>query len=238
MKQKLTIFGLIILFLFLTSGSTAFEISGMYTEEGQKWLNEHWGENITIGELELRVYEPEVIEQIRANVPKEQLDEIWSQPYYWGSRYPWGAEENPECPYGASIWDESRPLNIKNLNFSQKQEMGIENAVLDKSGCRIIGYMDQSIAQGEAKSFHRQIPENLDRFTYDLFWQDEQNSLKLSVFTPEGMMGPYDDDDDGISNGRIYLQVSRNGSITAGDWYAVVEGEHVKGNQQFMLLVL
>jgi hypothetical protein len=210
----------------------------MYTEDGQRWLNEHWGENITLGQLEHIAYEPEVIEQIKANVPKEQLDEIWSKPYYWGSRNPWGADNNTECPYGANVWEESRPLNIRKLNASQKQEMGIENAVTDKSGCRIIGYMDKSITQGEMKSFQRQMPENLTRFTYDLFWQDQQNSLKLSIFAPDGMMGPYYDDSDGITNGRIFFQITRPEGVASGDWYAVVEGERVNGTQQFMLLVL
>jgi len=224
--------------LWLSCGAAAFEISGMYTEGGQRWLNDHWGENITVGQLEHIAYEPEVIEQIKANVPKEQLDDIWNRPYYWASRHPWEADENAECPYGANVWEDSRPLNIKNLNLSQKQEMGIENAVTDTSGCRIIGYMDQSITQGEMKSFHRQMPENLDRFTYDLFWQDDLVSLKLTIFAPDGMMGPYYDDSDGVVNGRIYLQISRPGGITPGDWYAVVEGKNIGGTQQFMLLAV
>jgi hypothetical protein len=238
MNNNHIIFGAFIIFLILAPAVAAFEISGEYTEKGQQWLNDHWGENITLGDLARIAYTPENYEKVKANVDPELLEQVWSQPYGWGSRYPWGADTHPECPYGANIWDETGPVIIRTLNFSQKQEMGIENAVLDKSGCRIIGYMDQSITQGEAKSFHRQIPENLDRFTYDLFRQDEQNSLKLSVFTPEGMIGPYYDDDDGIANGRIYLQISRDGGITAGDWYAVVEGDHINGNQQFMLLVL
>ena len=238
MNRYSIILGAFVILLLLTTGAAAFEISGMYTEKGQEWLNEHWGENITIGQLEQIAYDPEVIEQIKANVPKEQLDEIWNKPYYWGTRHPWGVEENPDCPYGANVWDETGPLNISKLNASQRQEMGIENAVLDKSGCRIIGYMDQSVTQGEKKSFHRQMPEHLDRFTYDLFWQDPENSLKMTIFAPDGMMGPYYDDSDGIVNGRIYLQVSRDEGITPGDWYAVVEGEQVNGTQQFMLLVL
>jgi hypothetical protein len=124
------------------------------------------------------------------------------------------------------------------MNFSQKQEMGIENAVLDKSGCRIIGHMDNSVTEGEKRSFHRQMPANLTRFTYDLFWQDPTSSLKLTIFAPDGMMGPYYDDSDGIVNGRIYVQVSREDGIAPGDWYAVVEGERINGTQVFMLLVV
>lgn len=238
MTRYFIICGALMVLLFLTPGAAAFEISGMYTEEGITWLNEHWGGNITVGQLEQIAYEPEVIEQIKANVPKEQLDVIWNRPYYWSSRHPWGVDNNTECPYGANVWEESRPLNLKKLNASQKQEMGIENAVTDKSGCRIIGYMDKSITQGEMKSFQRQMPENLTRFTYDLFWQDPGNSLKLTIFAPDGMMGPYYDDSDGITNGRIFFQITRPECVASGNWHAVVEGERVNGTQQFMLLVL
>jgi len=228
----------LMLFSLQFAGATAFENSGMYTEEGQMWLNEHWGENITIGDVARIAYTRENYEKTRGNVDPAILEEIWSQPYYWGSRQPWGTDNSLECPYGANVWEESRPLNIKNLNLSQKQEMGIENAVLDKSGCRIVGYMDQSVEQGGQRSFHRQMPERFDRFTFDLFWQDRQNSLKLTIFAPDGMMGPYYDDSDGILNGRIYLQVSRPEGIAPGDWYAVVEGDKVNGTQHFMLLVV
>lgn len=229
---------IIIMGMCFTSGAAAFEVSGTYTGEGQRWLNEHWGENVTIGQVEQIAYEPKVLEQIRANVPKEQLDAIRGQPYYWGSRHPWGSDEAAECPYGANVWEDSRPVNIKKLNQSQKLEMGIENAVLDTSGYRIIGYMDKTVTQGEQRSFHRQMPSNLSRFTYDLFWQDPLNSLKLTIFAPDGVMGPYGDENDGIINGRIYLQVSREEGIAPGDWYAVVEGDRVDGTQQFMLLVV
>ena len=217
----------------------SFEISGTYTEEGQKWLNEHWGENITNGDVVRIAYRPEDVEKIKENVDPKQLEQIWSRPYYWGSRHPWGTDDYPECPYGANVWDENdRPVVIKNLNLSQKIEMGLENAMTDKSGCAIIGYMDQNVTQGETKPFHRQMPAGLKEFTYDLFWQDTNSSLKLTVFAPDGKMGPYYDESDGIKNGRIYLLVSRPEGIAPGDWYAVVEGEHVDGTQQFMLLTV
>ncbi|MFA5332001.1 MAG: hypothetical protein WC342_06450 [Methanoregula sp.] len=239
MKKYAVLCGMIILVFFFIPAAMAFEISGMYTEEGQKWLNDHWGENITIGQLEQIAYEPEVIEQIKANVDPKLLEQIWSQPYYWGSRYPWGDEKcNPECPYGGDVWNETGPVRIQDLNNSERQELGLENAVTDKSGYRIIGYMDQSVTQGELKPFHREMPAGLKEFTYDLFWQDTNATLKLTIFAPDGKMGTYYDESDGIKNGRIYLLVSRPEGIAPGDWYAVVEGEHVKGTQQFMLLTV
>jgi len=41
-----TLAGLMVLLVLVVPSVSAFEISGMYTEEGQKWLNEHWGEKI------------------------------------------------------------------------------------------------------------------------------------------------------------------------------------------------
>ena len=230
--------GALITLLFLSAGVVAYEISGEYTDEGQKWLNEHWGENITIGDLARIAYTEDNYKKIQANVDPNLLEKIWNKPYYWGSQHPWGTKKNFESPYGANIWDESGPLNIRKLNLSQKLEMGLENAVTDKSGYRIIGYMDNSITQGEKKPFSRQMMGNLSEFTYDLLWGDIQNSLKLTIFAPDRMIGSYYDDSDGIINGRIYLQVSRPEGIEPGQWYAVVEGEQVDGTLQFMLLVL
>jgi len=237
MNKISLLYGILIIFIGVVAPAQAFESSGEYTEEGIQWMNAHWGENISLGDLARIAYTPENYQQIVKNVPKDQLDKVWSQPYYWGSRYPWGAEDYPKCPYGANVWDENGPVNIGNLNLSQKLDLNLENAVTDKSGCRIIGYMDQSVTQGEMKPFHREMPEGLDRFTYDLFWQDANSSLKLTIFAPDGKMGPYYDESDGKKNGRIYVQVFRPEGIAAGDWYAVVEGEHVKKAQHFMLLV-
>ncbi len=224
-----------IIMIIFTTGVTAFEISGEYTEEGQRWLCEHWGENITIGDVARIAYTTENYEKIKAGVYPELLEGIWSQPYFWGSSSP---GENPGFPYGASVWDENGQVDISKLNLSQKRDMGIEDAVTDSSGYVVIGHMDQTISQGELKSFHRDMPENLDRFTYDLLWGDTQDSLKLTIFAPDEVMGPYYDDSDGIVNGRIFLQVSRPDGIEPGDWYAVVEGKEVKGIRKFMLLVL
>lgn len=220
--------------IMLASGAAAFEISGEYTEEGIKWLNEHRGENITEGDVARIAYTEENYEAIRAHVDPELLARIWNKPYHW----PTMPGEDPDHPYGASVSDENGPVKISELNLSQKREMGLEDAVTDRSGDVIIGRMDQPITQGEKKSFHREMPENLDRFTYDLLWMEKQDSLKLTIFAPDGMMGPYYDDSDGIVNGRIFLQVSRPEGIEPGDWYAVVEGEKVEGTGQFMLLVV
>lgn len=83
--------GLVLLLVFAVPAVSAygsFEISGTYTDAGQKWLNEHWGENITIGDVVRIAYAPEDVEKIQENVDPVLLGRVWSQPYYWGDQYP------------------------------------------------------------------------------------------------------------------------------------------------------
>ncbi|MFA5332000.1 MAG: hypothetical protein WC342_06445 [Methanoregula sp.] len=83
--------GLVLLLVFAVPAVSAygsFEISGTYTDDGVKWLNDHWGENITLGQLAKIAYAPEDYSKINENVDPKVLERVWSQPYYWGDRYP------------------------------------------------------------------------------------------------------------------------------------------------------
>jgi hypothetical protein len=83
--------GLVLLLVFAIPAVSAygsFEISGTYTDDGVKWLNDHWGENITLGQLAKIAYAPEDYAKIKATVDPALLERVWSQPYYWGDHYP------------------------------------------------------------------------------------------------------------------------------------------------------
>ncbi len=97
---------LVIMLAFIAPAVSAFEISGDYTDEGMKWLNENWGEDITLGELAKIAYAEENYEKIKENVDPKLLEEVWSQPYYWGERYPPKEEVTP----GPKIFDENNQL--------------------------------------------------------------------------------------------------------------------------------
>ncbi|MCK9581067.1 MAG: hypothetical protein M0Q92_11575 [Methanoregula sp.] len=131
--------GLMVLLVLAVPSVSAFEISGMYTEEGQKWLNEHWGEKITLGELAKIAYAPEDYEKIKANVDSKVLENVWSQHYYWGERYP------PEVVTpGPKIFDENNKL------------------VEDPDGSILAG-----IESGRIKSLRSGIIVNADPVEYD-----------------------------------------------------------------------
>jgi len=104
--------GLMLMLAFVAPCVSAFEISGTYTEDGQKWLNEHWGEDITLAELAKIAYTEENYEKIKENVDSKLLEEVWSQPYYWGERYP-----PEEVTPGPKIFDENNQL-VEDLDGS------------------------------------------------------------------------------------------------------------------------
>jgi len=109
MKKSLKIsllVAFVIMLAFVAPAVSAFEISGEYTEEGMKWLNENWGEDITLGEVAKIAYTEENYEKIRKNVDPKLLEEVWSQPYFWGERYPPKEEVTP----GPKIFDENNQL--------------------------------------------------------------------------------------------------------------------------------
>jgi hypothetical protein len=191
--------------------------------------NQLYGTTITYGEY-LRIVNPGKLEILRQNTDPETFERFCNQTVYWGNDY-------PSLPYGATIWKENGPLNAGALNVTEKKRYGIENAVISSDGYRIVGSLNWHIKKGESLSFRRSLPEGLDTVTCDLTWLNPASSLKIMIFGPDGMMGPYYDSSDGKENGRIFLQISRDRKLTGGDWYVVIDAEKTDGETQpFRLL--
>ena len=81
------------------------------------------------------------------------------------------------------------------------------------------------------------MPGGVENFTCDLNWINPESELKLTIFAPDGMMGPYYDDSDGLTNGRIFFRISRPQGIESGEWYAVIEAEKTEEEQPFIFLM-
>lgn len=192
-------------------------------------INQLHGTNITYREY-MEIVNPEKLEIMRRSVSQETFDEFCNQEVYWGNDY-------PSLPYGANIWKETGPLNLSALNETEKRDYGIENAIIGGNGYRILDYLDWQIKTGESISFYRRFPTGMKNITCDLNWLNPKNSLKITIFCPDGMMGPYYDSSDGKDDGRIFLQISRDGDLTGGDWYVVIEAETIaRETQPFRLL--
>lgn len=70
----------------------------------------------------------------------------------------------------------------------------------------------------------------------DLNWGNSGNSLKLTIYSPDGyVFGPYSDDADGATNGRINLKITNPDGIAKGTWHYEVYGCSVSGTEDYYI---
>jgi hypothetical protein len=90
-----------------------------------------------------------------------------------------------------------------------------------------------TITQGETDWYSVVVPSGRSSITVDLNWGNPSNSLSLTAIAPDGIIGPFYDSSDGVTNGRIYLTISRAGGIAPGTWWFKVYGDSVTGTQSY-----
>jgi hypothetical protein len=89
-----------------------------------------------------------------------------------------------------------------------------------------------SIAQGETNWFSTYVPAGKTELVIDLNWGDTSNSLRLRIYAPDSVLGPYYDAYDGV-NGRIYLHIKDSVDLHPGTWQFEVYGCQVAGSQDY-----
>ncbi|GAB7015375.1 hypothetical protein [Methanogenium cariaci] len=67
--------------------------------------------------------------------------------------------------------------------------------------------------------FQLYVPEEKEHLWIDLNWAGRDVAYKLTVFSPDAVMGPFEDSADGRMDQRIYLDISASKYLTAGMWY-------------------
>ncbi|MFA6333873.1 MAG: hypothetical protein WCX22_13045 [Methanoregula sp.] len=182
-------------------------------------ITQLYGTNITNKEY-LETGYPEELEVLRQGLTGDAFETFCNQKVYWG-------DDHPELPYGANVWDENGPVNLSALNETEKERYGIDDALIGGDGYRILDRLKWRIREGQSVAFFRSLPGGSGDITCDLNWLDTDSSLKLTLFAPDGMMGPYYDISDGKADGRIFLRISRDANLSCGDWYVVIEAERI-----------
>ena len=90
-----------------------------------------------------------------------------------------------------------------------------------------------TITQGQTNWYSVVVPSGKSSITADLNWGYVPDSLTLTVLAPDATLGPYRDASDGVTDGRIYITISKTGGITPGTWVFKVYGETVLGTQSY-----
>ncbi|MCQ1538819.1 hypothetical protein FTO68_07450 [Methanocalculus taiwanensis] len=65
------------------------------------------------------------------------------------------------------------------------------------------------------------IPEEKERIWVDLLY--EEGPLVLTVYSPDAVLGPFEDADDGIFDNRVYLEIAGDTIMPEGEWYFRIE---------------
>jgi hypothetical protein len=94
-----------------------------------------------------------------------------------------------------------------------------------------------TITQGQTNWYSLLVPSGKSSITVDLYWGNPSNSLSLTAIAPDGTVGPFYDSSDGVTDGRIYLTISRTGGIAPGTWVFRIYGVSVVGTQSYNFVV-
>lgn len=91
---------------------------------------------------------------------------------------------------------------------------------------------------GQGQTIVHQISTGPTRRSYievDLNWGDKSDSLTLTVYSPSGCLGTYNDKYDGVVNGRIHINIkSPKGYIEPNQiWKFNVCGASVRGTEDY-----
>lgn len=72
---------------------------------------------------------------------------------------------------------------------------------------------------GERRFFAVPVREGASHHWVDVDWGASAGDLALLIYPPDDRLGPYTDADDGVIDGRIFLDVSSPEGLAPGDWY-------------------
>ncbi len=124
--KLVTIAGLLLLVIAGSGIASAFSISAHADDKQLEMIKELYGTKMTYGEYWGKVF-PDQLAEMKKNLPEEQYTEFANMVVYWG-------DDHPELPYGASVWDENGPVNLRKISSEEKQKFGLEDLKTDESG--------------------------------------------------------------------------------------------------------
>lgn len=89
-----------------------------------------------------------------------------------------------------------------------------------------------TITQGETDWYSITVPAGKTELFLDLNWGDSSDSLRLRVYAPDAVLGPYYDSYDGV-DGRIRVNIKNSAGLYPGRWDFEVYGDKVTGTEDY-----
>lgn len=128
-----------------------------------------------------------------------------------GKALPYGAVYSPEA--GDIVIDGEMVVNMAALHTVRAAEQAKDT-------------YDNQISPGETKWHSASVGDAVESVNFDVKWADPDSKIRLMIYTPDGkVLGPYYDDSDGKTDGRINLNVANPMGVAAGEWHLKVTSE-------------
>ncbi len=97
-------------------------------------------------------------------------------------------------------------------------------------------WVNATITQGQTNWHTKDVTTFITTLNVDLNWGTPSNSLRLTIYSPDGyVFGPYFDIDDGSINGRINRYINNPNGIAKGTWHYEVYGYSVSGTEDYSI---
>jgi len=98
--------------------------------------------------------------------------------------------------------------------------------VMEESPAMLVNNYSFVAPSTVANYYNDVVPHGKQHEWVDLDWKDPSKDLKLTIFAPDATLGPYSDNTDGKTDGRIFLDIASRLNVTAGHWFFRVQNEY------------
>lgn len=96
--------------------------------------------------------------------------------------------------------------------------------------------ISSSVIQGQTNLHYNTISGFYTLLSVDLNWGTSSNSLRLKIYSPDGYtFGPFYDNYDGSTDGRIIVNIQNPNGIAQGSWRYEVYGYSVTGIESYTI---
>lgn len=126
--------------------------------------------------------------------------------------------------------------NVKDKNpYKITPSKNVKNLIPSDDAIQIRTTFD-TITQGETNWHSKYISYSTTTLDINLNWGDPSDSLKLTIYTPDGYtLGPYSDNSDGSVDGKIDIDIRNSNGIATGTWNYRVYGQSVSGTESYSI---
>jgi len=123
----------------------------------------------------------------------------------------------------AGPFNEAPIISTSRLTSATEAVYSVNVVSVEKGVDLPVNYMTFSLSPSTTKFYKETVANGTRHKWLDLNWNNPLESLSVTAYPPDAVLGPYTDNSDGKRDGRIFLDIGRETNVTPGDWYYKVQ---------------